>query len=835
MITTSTALNAAAAAAYRTVKNKITLDSGKTGDPTAGPDIAGLFEHWHISRTPTTDLPAAARLAQGYVAAELTATVKGKVTPDVGILDGAKMWSPYSSAGIASGGVGSLITAGIRVSAGMDTTDQGGSGVELQPRFTGFLNDQDVHLGARNADLVAYDRWASLNTPVVLPVMGNSYLTSAVSPRVGIRPNLYATTVMDFGLRQNGRYATPPPRSTCILSVPAHGSLHAEPGYGALDTRSPCIEEAAGSAAVDGTMVAFAPSGAFCGGPFGDNGKSGALPSLVPVTTGTTASPTDIKALYDPQDGANFGNTFDTNQQVCIEAWIKVGTPFPMGHVATDSAWGIRFWQAPGGGVSDSAHILTLYVLADGTPGVAVGSSYVRAQGTSPAVNGWAYYRFHVLNNGGTNNTRIYINNQALQLLTVSAAPLATSGSTTAFQMQLCRNRGTATIASAAGVFLSFEALQVTQEGFGSAPSNYAFHPTAYLDKSLAPLVVVPHSDTARDCRQLLIDLTGAEYGMSIFDELGEFYFFNRQRWSRAPGNTSQLSVTSTNALSDTDINQSADGVFNQITVDFQPYGIQLHGQVYQLSKTVGVHSGATFDYWIHMPYPVLGLDVGAPTAPNGQAGTLPPLVAGPYANSGYRCSWWPDGRHPSGSGLSDPPTNVEVDVTVIDDQTVKCTITNNESNPIYMVSGSDQAAGTRGQPAIVLFGRAVIINDTSAGDNSGQATSYTVDDSASQDEYGVRPLELNAGDEWCQSLTVAASVGDDQLAYLKDLHPTVTNFVIKAHPGLQIGDRISASDPSATLLNESAIVVGDEEDYDMQPNGAGQGYTQALSLRLGL
>lgn len=830
--TTST-LNAAAAAFERAVAHKVTLDNTKSGNPDLF-DITGMVTKWHISRIANTDLPPQARMSTGYIAAQLTGTVKGKVTPDVGSIDGAKMWSPYSSGGIASGGVGALITNGIRVKAGMTTT----AGLELQPRFTGYTDDLRVHSVAKNADFTAYDGNYRLTTPVVLPVMGNSYLTSVTSPRVGIRPNLYATTVMDFALRQNGYYASPPPRANCVLSVPAHGSLYAEPGYGALSVRSPCIEEPTSSSETDdGAMVTYAATGGLCGGPLGDNGLSGVAPSLVPVPTGTAAAPTDIKALYDPQSGATYANTFAANQNVCIETWVRVGTPFPMGYAASQPGWGIRFFQVPSGGSPTSYHLLSAGVRVDGTPYISVGTGFTLATGTAPGINGWINLRIMIVNGAGSTTTaRFYINNQAVQTLVVSAAAgSGAGGSSGTWQAQLCTNRTAQTIATSTGVILPFEGLQITQEGFTGAPSNFGFHPTAYLDQSLSPLVVSPHSDTARPAQQLITDLTTAEYGMGQFDEVGEFYFFNRKRWTRAPGNTSQLTVQSINALNDMDIDQTASGVYNQFTVDYQPYGIQLHGQVYQNSKLVGCHSGGSFVYLIHLPFPVLGLDVGSYLPGGGYDGQIFPLPAGPYAFSGFRCSWWPDGKKPTGSGLTDPPSNVQVYLNIIDDETLKLTVVNGESNPVYLVSGSDQAAGTRGQNAIILFGRAVTVNDTSNGDNSGQQTSYFTDDATSIGLYGARPLELSAANEWCQSLAVATTVGDDMKGFLKDLHPTIENVIIKAHPGLQQGDRITLNDADGTLFASNMVVVGNEEDYDMQPNAAGNGYTMALSGRLGV
>lgn len=831
MIPTSSTLNAAAAAFERAIACQITLDNTVSGTNPDLLDVTTMVSHWNVNRTSTTDLPEAARRPVGYVSGELTATMIGTVIPDVGIVDGAKKWSPYSGSGVL-GGVGQGITNPIRIRAGMVTT----AGTELQPRFTGYIRDLDTSGTDRSALLTALDGNSRLRNPVVLPVMGNSYLTSATSPRVGIRPNLYSTTIMDFALRQNGYYASPPPALNCILSIPAHGSLYAEPDYGAMNLRSPCIEEptSTGTETDDGAMITYAASGAFCGGPAGDNGLSGVLPSLVPICTGTSGSKKDIKALYDPVS-TTFANAFANGKTITVEAWVYCSTTFPQGYAGTQPAWGMRFFQFPSVGTPTSYHLASVGVMANGTPYVSIGSGFTLGTGTAPVGTGWLYVRINLAFGASSTTVKAHINNEAVQTFTAAAVPVTGSGgSGETFQAQLCTNRTAQTIATSTGVIVPFEAVQVTLNAEG-APLNYGYTPNAYLDQSLSPLVVAPHADTNRDAAQLLQDLTTAEYGMSQFDELGHFYFFNRQRWSRPPGNTSQLTVVSTNALETLDVVQSQDSVFNQISVSYVPYGIKTHGVVYALSKLVGVHSGSSFSYLADMGVPVLGMDTGTAGTVSID-GTLPPLPAGPVGNSGFRCSWWPDGRKPTGSGLSDPPTNVAVNLNILDDQTVKVTIINSEANPIYMVSGYDQAASSRGQPFIYLFGRAVVVNDTSTGDNSGQSTVYYTEDSASISQFGEQPLTLSDGDSWAQSLAVATSVGNDMLTYLKSIHPVLENVTIKGHPGLQMGDRVTITDTDAAMYNGTGIVVGiPSEDWDVQADGQGTGYTQQLDIKLGV
>jgi len=829
MIPTSSTLNAAAAAFERVVRTKVTMDITHGGHNPDATDITPLTQSWSVNRQITSDVPAEAKLVTGYVSGELTGTLIGSVVPDGAIVDGARKWSPYSASSIL-GGVGQGITNPMRVRAGMNTT----AGDELQPRFTGYLRELKVHGDTRDADFVADDGYSQLLNDVTLPVMGNSYLTSAPLTHVGIRPNLNVNTIMDFALRQNNYYVSPPPALNCILSVPCHGSLYAEPGYGALSVLLPCIEEptATGVETDDGAMVSFAASGAFSGGPFGDNGVSGVSPSMVPICTGTAASKKDIKATYDCNSPNTFQDAFNNGKTITVEAWVYCSTTYPQGFAGTQPAWGIRFFQNASG-VTGSYHLASVGVMANGTPYVSIGPNFTLGTGTQPVGTGWLYMRINLAFGSTTTTVKAHINNEAVQTLTVSAVPVVGGiGSSTIFQAQLCTNRTAQTIQTSTGVIVPFEGVQVTLNAEG-APLHYGYVPNAYMDASLSPLVVSPHSDTARDAKQLITDLTTAEYGQSYFDEMGNFYFFNRNRWAHAPGNTSQLTVVSNNALKSLDVTQSDDGVFNQISVSYSPYGIKLQGMVYGLSKLIGVHSGSTYVWFAHMGASVVGLSPGIAYQ---TSVLLDPLPAGTVTDTGYRVSWWPDGKKPTGSGLTDPPVNVAVVMDQLDDQTVKFTVTNSESNPIYLVSGSDQARSSRGNPFLFLFGRAIIINDPSGGDNTGQPTTYYTEDSTSIGTYGDQPLTLSDGNVWCQSLAVATSVGNDMLAQLKDVHPVIENVSIKAHPGLQLGDRITLTDSDGTQFNSTAVITGfPSEGWDMQQGGGGQGYYQNIDCRLGV
>lgn len=815
MLTSSSTLNAAAAAYEQTITTQVFLDPSRTGNPEAV-DLTVLFESWEIDRTLTTDVPSASRMIVGYVSGEFTGTALGSQTVIAG-----QRWSPYASGSVFFGK--DPLNTAMRVKAGMVTS----AGSELQPRFTGYLRSISTQVDTVALD--ALDRNSQLLNDTTIPMLANSFKDTTVTPNRGTRPGLSANTIMDFALRQNGLYASPPPRAGCLLSVPGHGSLSPEPGYGVVYTGVPNVtvtgifeEPTTTTETHDGSMVAFDHVGAFSGGPFGDNGKSGVTPSVVPVCA--LSSPSDIVGTYQPNT-AVYSDVFANGKSVTVEAWVYCPSTPPQGLSASDPIFGIRFVQSRISGSADSYHLAAVGLQANGSPYVSVGSTFVRAQGTASTTKGWTYFLARLTFGASSTSVSWRVNNQTVQTATVAAVPApGANGTGGQFYINLCTNRVSTATTWQTGERTPFEALQVTTES-GPA-SNYGFVPTAYLDYSLNPLTVSPFSTTGRDTQTLLQDLTAAEFGLAYFDELGNFYFYNRARWGRSPGNTSQLTVTSSNQLETLAVTQNTDGIINDVEITYTLYGIGNYQQVFLLSRQVGVHSGTTYTWRETLDNPTVAMDVGVPTvAP--YDGQLPQLTAGAVTHSGYRASF-----DPAGAGTNDPPVHLSVWVRQIDEQTVLFTVQNRETRPIYMVSGSDQASGSEGQKFIYLFGRPVTVQQADTSDSAGDGTTVAkASDATSITKYGDRNY-TSAQNDWLQSVNAATNVATSLLAQLKDPHPLIENVSIKAHPGLQLGDRITLKDTAGTQLDTTSstigtVIVGLNESF------SSDGYAQSLTLRL--
>lgn len=857
MLPMSTEFAAMMAANWRRLRTLVSMDLDRLGDFGVPVDVSNFLAKWHIERTISTDVPAAARMTTGFIAAEFTATPIGRNELGERVSPG-RNWSPYSSTGIMFGKDPTNVTTEVFVGIG---DGRGGNvGVTSEKLQRGKFYIDTLSVSGEDDSIIAYDGYSQLDQDVNIPMMGGSWKNTGAATQTGVRPGLSNGTVLDFALRQNGHYQTPPPRPGCVLSVPAHGSLYPEPDYGWLDATSDTITHgtfeqdthATSTAQHDGDPVSFDHVGAFGGGLWGDDGQSGITPSVVPICTGTSTARKDYKASWQPANftpggtPVNYGNFFDVGKSVTFEAWVFIPETPPQGYASTQPMWGLRFRQTPTAANSNTAHVYSVGLYASGAPYLVVGPNFTRTDGTAPGLTGWVYVLGTIKNNGASGTTLTILmsndpNDDPPQTtLTVADQPAqGLRGSSGQFRVQLCTNRVAASTDGSTGVITSFEALQITNE---SEPIEQIFNfvPDAFCDYSLAPLVATPVSaaNGPLDAKSLIVDLTKAEFGMSYFNENGAFYFFNRARWGRPPGNTSVTTLTTEDEIADLKITYSRQGVINDITINYAPYAIEEFQKVYQSEHRIQAHAGATATYIAHLDSPVLGLDLG-----NGQMtgqGALSPIPAGEPTASGYRASWWEDGTTPAGSGLTDPPTNISVRTQQIGPTRVKITLTNNEIHPVYLVSGDDQADSSRGTPFVVLFGRPVGVSTNGEdGISTSDGNTGTVNDfdQPSIDKYGHRPWS-NDPNDWLQSVNVATQVLSTLLGQLKDAHPLIEQVTFKGNAGLQIGDRVTLQDNGGTQLDTSddtigTVIVELADDWEMADDFSGGGYTMTGTLRL--
>ncbi|MBO0882559.1 MAG: hypothetical protein J2P17_19950, partial [Mycobacterium sp.] len=190
-----------------------------------------------------------------------------------------------------------------------------------------------------------------------------------------------------------------------------------------------------------------------------------------------------------------YSDVFATGQGVTVEAWVYLPNPAPQGQTGNSVVWGIRFTQDPRPGSDNTYHILHTGLQADGRCTATIGYNFTQMTSTEvidPSERGWVYFQASFNFSLSQTTIRWRINNHDFATKTVSAVPgpgyYDTGGP---FYVQLCNNRTNTASTWPNGVMTSFEGLQCFAEGL-SCPSNYTFTPQAYIDPSVANLIVSP-------------------------------------------------------------------------------------------------------------------------------------------------------------------------------------------------------------------------------------------------------------------------------------------------------------------------------------------------------
>jgi hypothetical protein len=229
-------------------------------------DLSPFVESWSVGRSLSTDLPEAAKVVEGFSAAEASVTLAGSIAG----YDLVELLAPYDN---TLSPFAPRIGAPVTVDAGFRSS----AGTELLRQITGRVRNVAVDPDSGTVTLSVLDRRESVRTPVTLPVV--------VADDWGtVRPGLWAQWVMDYIARANGFYASPPVRAQCFLSATLHGS--AWPEVGTLTTAQLKLAGAARG------QVAYGP---FTDGMMGMRPVAGAIPDItytVPagLTTNTGAT-----------------------------------------------------------------------------------------------------------------------------------------------------------------------------------------------------------------------------------------------------------------------------------------------------------------------------------------------------------------------------------------------------------------------------------------------------------------------------------------------------------------------------------------------------------------
>jgi hypothetical protein len=495
-------------------------------------DLSGVVDEVSIERALTGDLPAETTLIEGYTTAKLTARVSGQRPDDP--RDIARMLSPIRADSPLLGKPS--VDVPVRCDLGLTTP----TGERLLRQFTGTIRRLDVTSATRTVELEALDPADKLRAAVTLPLYAER-LSTYYSSTAGYHAYTNTQWLVDFCLRRNGIYFSPPPRPTAIWAMTGHGSLAPDIGGN--------TQVAAETFAVPGAPL-------FVDGRYG-LAANGSTDIYAEVTYNSAVGPYTI---LNPHT---------------LEFLVKAGGTNTFHARSTGSLLTVRSRFATGAG-----HSVEIAINATGQLQCRVYiTNSVQGSFTGPTITGPAAWHSVGLWLWASAQTRIIT--YAWQLDGVTT-PIQTSQANALVSFDT-NPRAEIKVATS----LPVQCMQISKGPQSGPPPDWgAVHVSqADLDTGLNWMTGLPDVHNA-DSWDTIRQAVAAEYGLVGFNEFGRFFFRTRTSTPSTPDGTADTQSTDTDAaepdaigrtltaavsLADLRVSTSIDSVRNQITATITP------------------------------------------------------------------------------------------------------------------------------------------------------------------------------------------------------------------------------------------------------------------------
>lgn len=720
------------------------------------PDATVAVESINVQRQMVTDMPDGTRLISGYPSATATVVLSGNMDPTDETKTAASVFAPYDSRNPTYHG--DDMDAPIVIQQGV----YDGAGSEQFTTFTGGVDDVLVDSEAETVTLTCLDGRNRLRPTVTLPSIAYQ------SAYTGNSPGLTGGYVLDYLLRQNGIYSSPPARDKAFFYASCHGSAWPE---------------------LVGSPVASQP-------PFAAMAQSQLTD---PVTFAVAGEPADYMALMFPGVWS---------QQVVLNPVVQ-NFPYVSGihpNIGASGGWYFDGWlnaDATQDGslglnraglnalvsspIFGSAYIGWAWNYGDAAAVVTLnvnrvaGSASKNIAGAAMSTSAWHHVSILVTFTGSTTATVTSTIDGVTTVNAITGLPAVGVEAT----MSLSNFEWTGLA----------DSVQMTLE---ATPTPVrAFYPTAYLDASLSPLIAMV--DTAgQDPWDVIQSLAEAEQGVSGLDERGIFKSRNRTNLLAA---ASARTVTSTKSLKtlQTDVGKST--LANHVTASVNALELSQPVEVWSAPSPIRVAAHGTYQVLVSVSDTVL-----TPQAPDSGYIGVPGVVGTTY----WRAS-------KSIAGNTAVSSGVHVASISISATTLRITITNSNSFPVYMVSPSTLSDVSAGTPYVFVGGQNVLAPTTGVTASSVWQPSI--------DARGEVALQL-PDNPWRQDSAAAQQLTDDDVADLYRPRPIITDLTIVADPRLQIPDRITVLDPDGTMMADDVVLSG------ITTTDSATDWTQALTAR---
>jgi hypothetical protein len=755
---TSAAIATAAVAQERTPVTKVLVDWDGNGNYTDSyDDLTSRVESVTIDRQLATDLPDEVSRVAGYSAADLTVTLSGDPTTE--ITNAASYFSPFNTSSPLYG----------KRRRWRNVQVQMGFGTTFLTVFTGKTTGLTVDSASRTATLTAVDNAETMRGTVDLPmiVADDRAYSNPVTGTIAVRPGLDGAWVVDYIARRCGYFASPPARTNCVFLATMSGSAWAEVGT---------------------TIWAEDPNGIPVVSTAGKfiSGIGAAVPGGTP------------NLQYKPTSTLSTNN----NGELLLEGWVLLPSTAVYGLASMVNASVFTGSNGVGLLTDASNHLVVAYRRTNG------GAIATYNTGVVVPANQWSYVAAHVYFT--STNITIHARVNSTNATTTIASSSVTGQPALTFVYLARAEDGAGLVQFSQGGH--FEAWQLSNPGTTtSAPTwNDSYTGNSVIQTSLNELTAtVPSTASAWEQIQLI---AAAELATAGFDELGNYFYYPRDRWTAAPYTTSQRTINASDSLTAIATSENTDQIRDHVRIDASPLGLNAAAWVWAAAAAISVPASGSTTITADTGSPVYNLSTSIRYASS----------SGMSGQSQYRANTASNG---SGTAVS----NLTFAVTVAAGQLVTITITNPNAFVVYLVSGSGftDPAGT---PSLALWGQPVTPIQAQQPDTTANYTVAAagqlvdVSDAMSIAQHGDQLLDLT-GNPWHQDVTSLKSLANDLLARLKDPPPMLDGLTIIGDPRLQLGDRVTVVAP-ALGLNGDFFLTGITSTFDSS------GYTQALTVR---
>ncbi|MDN5917041.1 MAG: hypothetical protein L0I76_18370 [Pseudonocardia sp.] len=700
-------------------------------------DLAGCITSVTIERSITGELPDEAGLVDGYASASLKAQLGGfREGSDVPL---AVELSPYHPQSLQLGAA--QVTAMARCDIGMlaDT------GPKLVRQFTGPVRTLRVGEGDSTVQLDALDPSERLRALITLPTYAE-FITHAHRRPWAFTVN--SQWVVDYVLRKNSIYASPPPRSDAIISCTGHGGLAAEIGFNG------------------------APISLYGSGPSPlwteDDHPFGMLGTAENPDGGTTY----YQEFYGTTDQQTPPFKFQSGYGVGLSCWLHVGD-----YMNLSSSFENRLFQIrPATIVDDNADNeyprLFISGMGDGRvyAGLTTDSSHIYATSHIQAGAGrWRFFGIHFQYRSNT-LMRVTIRMDGVTTTEDITVPSISPEYRPTLQ---CNGQG----------FRAWSNLQVWPSYEPPTLAEWIDEENwvgeADIGRGLNELLYLPDV-AAADSWDVLKEVVGAEYGTHGFTPEGRYFF--RPRTDSRPDRVDAVLDVDTN-LADVAYTHSSDSVRNVIGYETKPFyhsgELQTVWQAQDIEQFV-VPGGTLKVFEVDWPWGAAGFQGGTiPYYYTDGVETNQPQWSGGDVVNGFTYSYGTDDYSGEQNVQSVVVTYVQTGA-----RTAQIIVDNTAGSwkirlaTDLTLTGPGEAEQP-GEPALRIGGWPLMadVPHVAAYSNPDSIVRYR----------GERALALGSS-EWRQTPNVLEPIVTQLLDALADANPVLEDLPVRGDPRVQVG-----------------------------------------------